>query len=124
MLLIRAEQLRALNQRLRQNLRDRMVWHYGTRAGEFGLDPRYMVAHIDQGLAECARFHITGDRDVDLFLRTVFRHYGGFLPGPVAYTARALRFLTAREATAQERVRRFAEWSEQELGATKTTSQS
>lgn len=116
MLLIRAEQLRALNQRVHQNRRNRLVWHFGTRAADFGLDPQFMAAHVEQGLSECARFQITGERDVELFLSTVFRHYGGFLPGPVAYPPGALRFLTATGTAAPERVRRFAEWSEQKMG--------
>ncbi len=122
MLLIRAEQLRALNQRMRKNQRDRMVWHYGSRAAEFGLDPRFVAAHIDEGLAECRRFHVRDERDVNLFLRMVLQHYGGFLPGPVAYPARAIRFLADTNSPAQERVRRFAEWTEFELRQVKTTN--
>jgi hypothetical protein len=122
MLLIRAEQMRALNQHVRQNQRDRLVWQYASRAAEFGLDPCFLAAHIDEGLAECRRFRVGHERDVDLFLRTVLQHYGGFLPGPVAYPARAMRFLADTNSPAQERVRRFAEWTELELGQAKTTS--
>jgi hypothetical protein len=112
MLTIRTEQLRALNAQVRQDLRERLVWHYSVRAGEFGLDPRFVAPHIDEGLAECDKFRLYYKPEVDLFFLTVFRHYGGFLPAPISYPARALRFLSDQRADAYERVRGFAEWSE------------
>jgi hypothetical protein len=115
LLIVRKEQMAALDAAALRSFRRRMVEHLGAlfpdrsaQAGEAGL-----LAAIDAGIREAASFGITAEGDVARFIDVALELGADFLDRPATSWARTV--LEYREASPTTRMNRLYQQLEHQL---------